>query len=78
MEDPDQHNRPDSRTLARYLASSCGSGQIRIFNTSTGKQAFTLHNGENVPTTQVRGRDPPSFHSGFEREQHPRENGNVL
>lgn len=40
----------------QYLASSCGSGQIRIFNTSTGKQAFTLHNGENVPTTQVRWR----------------------
>jgi WD40 repeat protein len=40
----------------QYLASSCGNGQIRIFNTSTGKQAFTLNNGDNIPTTQVRWR----------------------
>lgn len=40
----------------QYLASSCGNGQIRIFNTSTGKLAFTLSNGDGVPTTQVRWR----------------------
>lgn len=48
----------------QYLAASCGNGTIRVYNTSTGKQAFLLNGNcpaEQLPTTQVRWRPHQSL-----------------
>ncbi|CEL91874.1 unnamed protein product [Vitrella brassicaformis CCMP3155] len=39
-----------------YLAAACSNGAIKIFNTSTGRQAYVLNQAGGSPTTQVRWR----------------------
>mmetsp|Transcript_77604 Transcript_77604/g.207371 ORF Transcript_77604/g.207371 Transcript_77604/m.207371 type:complete len:349 (-) Transcript_77604:123-1169(-) len=46
----------------QYLVASCGNGSMRVYNTSTGKQAFLLNAGtDKLPTTQVRWRPHQSL-----------------
>merc|ERR1719326_887595 len=46
----------------QYLAAACGNGTIRVYNTSTGKQAFLLGSHvEDLPVTQIRWRPHQSL-----------------
>jgi len=39
-----------------YLAAACSNGSIVVYNALTGKQIFTLGDGDGLPVTQLRWR----------------------
>lgn len=47
----------------QYLAAACGDGAIHIYNTLTGRRAFSLNNSssEELPATQIRWRPQQSL-----------------